>query len=387
MKKGFIVIAAVLAMACLWRAPGFPVHPSGMVYMPDIRFMFQNAFAWGAITVFSYYLATQINLWVGLFVVLASFSAYYPINTSTAERTHQLIIYGVIWYTVCVHFLNTKKAVNWILNAICIIALVNCAFLIMQGYFDYDPMHQGVPPLWGGVIDKTPNVGLMSCYNGASAMLAFCFPAFLRKRWWIGLFPLALGLIFAHTFGGPLAIACALTLWVFVRFRERVYKLLFVLIVIISLFGYTKYVDKPDHSWRLKAWKFAYFKVYPQHPLFGYGLGHWKLVFKRKDVAIQTSNSTSRQWHAQAHNEPIQGLVEMGILFAVVLLGYLGSVVIRAVRYLTVKCNHILMISLMSLVAIIVVSTVFFPFHIALLAMIALTLMAILENSLRGRYA
>ena len=157
-------------------------------------------------------------------------------------------------------------------------------------------------------------------------------------------------------------------------------KPIFVFIMLLSLLSYAKFVDRPDPSWRLKAWKFAYFKVYPQHPLFGYGLGHWKLIFGRKDVAAQTSSENSGQWHAQAHNEPLQGLIEMGILFAVITLGYLGSVVIKSIRFLTVKYNHTLMLSLMSLVIILVDSSVFFPFHIAILAMVAITWLALLEN-------
>lgn len=371
MKKSYLVIAGLLLVACIWRAP----------LSPWVRLNFEYALLWSATVALSYLIATRINLLVGLFLILATFSSHYPGISKYSVQAHRMVLAGVIWYSVCVWALDGGKGIGWVLDAICIIALANVVMLVCQ-YFNFDPIHYTVKTKYESQqLDLIPNVGLMSCHNGAAAMLAITFPAFLRmkRRWlgfrWVYLFPLPLlGMVIAHTFAGPLAVAISLAVVVFIVVPGLKRKLLVVAGVIflgaLLLGAYANWVDVPDTGWRWNAWKFAIGKLYPQHWIFGSGIGHWKIIYSKAIVAMRTGGDVM----AQAHNEFVQGLFEMGIGFALILIGYLISI---WKRY-----RPDALISVMALVAIIVNSMVFFPFHIGLSAMVALTWMAILEVQL-----
>jgi len=379
-KRGIIVLIAVLLLATIWRAPGVAIHPSGAVYMPDIRHNFENAFVWGVSTLFAYFIASKVNLWFALFYVLTAFSAFYPINTEHSEKAHMLVLYGVLWYALCLRYLNSEKAIRWAINAICVIALANCIFLIMQS-FQFDPLHKGIPPLWGASFDSVPNVGLMSCINGASVMLAICFPAFLRKKWCYFIPVIFLGFVLSTTFIGPLSVGVALVIFGFAKLKVRMHKLLVVLLCVSSLWAYSL-VDKPDVSWRMNTWKIA-IDLFPQHWVSGSGIGHWKMVFLNDDIikAITKYRGSKQEFMAQAHNEPLQATFELGFLFPIILMGYLISTLWRF--WLMRKHQWI---PFLALVVILVTSGAFFPFHIALTAMVSLTWMAMLQNSLKQQH-
>ena len=97
-----IVVCGAVILAVLWQAP----------LTPFVRYNFENAFTWATAAVLAFYIATRINVWIGLFLLLASYSAYYPINTDYSETTYQFIFYGVIWYTVCAKAFQDSKSIN-----------------------------------------------------------------------------------------------------------------------------------------------------------------------------------------------------------------------------------------------------------------------------------
>lgn len=350
---------------------------TGVTGIPDIRYMFENAFVWSTIAVLCFYVSAKINLWFGLFLALASFSAWFPINSNHSEKAHMMVLYGVIWYSVCVHFLNTEKDRNTILNIFCVVALANVLMLFLQGFINYDPIHSTVPPAWGldSDWDRVPNVGLMDCQNSASALLAISAPAFFRKKWVWCLIPLGIGFVLAKTFAGPMAVSIAAVVFGIIHYKKV--RIWILLICSVFLFGYYTFVDKPDTSWRLKTWKIGA-DLYKQHWIFGSGIGHWKDVFGSKQMSKAITNYTGKQMEimAQAHNEPLQAIFEMGIGAAIIMAGYLFSV-FR-------KYKKDALIPMMALLIIIIDSLVFFPFHIALIAMISLTWMALLQGELNA---
>lgn len=377
MKKGYLIIAALLLIVCIWRAP----------LSPWVRLNFEHALIWAAMIALSYCIAIKINLWMGLFLLLASFSAYYPLVSKFSQQSHKLILMGVIWYVVCVQFLNTEKSINFVLDIVCVIALANALMLVLQ-YYNYDPIHATVPTKYESqMLDTVPNVGLMSCHNGASAMLAMTFPAFLRSTrnafgrlpftWFIFIPFLLIGLVISHTFAGPLSLVVAIIIMTLLFFKTRHMKILSFILVgtfsAIALILYIYFVDVPDTAWRLDAWKIALFKLYPQHWIFGSGVGHWKIVYTKAAIALRTNNEIM----AQAHNEFIQGLFEFGVFFPLLVIGYAVDIWRRY--------REAAILPLMAVIIIAVNSMAFFPFHIGLSAMMALTWMAILEVRLRGK--
>jgi len=383
MKRGVIVLLAALFFAVLWRAPAVIIHPSGGVYMPDVRFDFANAFTWAVMTAFAFYVASEINVWVGLFFVLASWSAYSPINTSQSEQSHHFVLYGIILYSLSVHYLNTPKAQRWTMNTMCCIAMVHLLLLFGQTVYNFDPLYVGLKPLYASTkFDPVPNVGLLSCVNDASIMLAIILPAFFR-RGWIYLTPLFLfGFVATHSFVGPLAASVTSISYIATKYKIGWLKIAFVgILALLCLQLYVKYVDEPDLGWRWKAWKSALLAKDMVNPLTGVmnkkwkytgiGIGHWKLVYSRKDVAVHTQG----QFFAQAHNEPIQMQTEMGYGFPLILTGFLLSVIFRF------RLKAILPTS--ALIAILITSNTFFVFHISFLAMVSILWMAMLQNTLK----
>jgi len=398
----------------LWRAPSVIVDPStGQVEMADVRFAFENVLTWATMVVFALYLWFNVNRWFGLFLLLASFSAYYPINTSSSERAHGFIVYGLIWYTVCCKYLISNKAKEWMMNGICVICLFHIAFILLQGIFDYDPLMERARTLWTPMnYDPVPNVGLMSTLNGASVLLAICLPAFLRGRfsfipipvisfdrggfkyfrmpvvgvrhthldWWC-LTPLFIpAFIYTKTFIGPLTASVILACFFGAKYHIGFKRLALVFFsCIFFLFLYTTYVDKPDTNFRYKAWKASLTKHMPQRPWFGSGLGHWKLVYSRPSFVKMTADIEQKLWFAQAHNEVIQGQFEMGNLFSFILIGYLLNILRRY--------RNEAIIPFLALIAILMTSSTFFPFHIPFTAMISLIWLALLQKTLSSEYS
>jgi len=241
--------------------------------------------------------------------------------------------------------------------------LANAIFLILQ-WFNWDPLHI---PVKG---DRESLVGFMDCENSVSAMIAFCFPAFLRGRWKWGLPLILVGFVLSKTFGGVLAVVCTLLFLVFQHFRHWRIRSILIILCASLLMGYSHFIDPPDPNWRLKTWKSSVIEFYPQHPWIGFGIGHFKTIYSHPKIIGRTFRTSFQH----AHNELVQGLVEMGPLLLIVVFGYIVSV-LRRYRSLA-------LLPFLSLIIIFVNSMVFFPFHIALTAMVALSWMAVLENSL-----
>ena len=104
---------------------------------------------------------------------------------------------GALWFLFLVVVFPAQK-VGYLMSAMCIVALLNVAFLILQE-FNIDPL------IIGRFNDPDPPVGLYTNSNEASATLAFCTPAFLRGRWKYGLIPVGLGLVLTRSIAGTLA--------------------------------------------------------------------------------------------------------------------------------------------------------------------------------------
>ena len=411
-----------MVLSVLWRAPAVFVDSMGMIYMPDLRFDFANAFTWGAMAVFSFYVAAKINLWWGLFLVLATVSAFYPVNSGYSERTHHMIFYGVVWYMVCVKATKTEQFQRWALNGICIVGLAHIMMIFSQGFFQYDPLLVGIAPKWGSIkFDPVPNVGLMSCANDASALLVVTLAAFLRwgDKWradisrrgqltlvrfdtprlfrprWGCFLPLFIpAFILTHTFTGPLGALAVIACWISSVHKLNILKTAAIFLVCIGvLFAYFHFVDRPDPGWRYKTWKSALtgsptgvqFRPTDTPGKFearvveapwwwvfhGIGIGHWKLNYARKDVSKHTLN----QYFAQAHNEFVQGQTEIGIGFSVIVIGFFVNILLR-LR----KEAHLYACAL---IGIIITCTTFFTFHIPTLAMVCILWLALLESTLK----
>lgn len=336
----------------------------------------------------------QINKWWAAFFLLAFISSIYPFSTKVSADAFLAVFFGSLWF----YFISNYTRPEWVrhlLDAICILALCNIGLLISQ-HFGFDPIFKAKG---GG--GGAPVVGFLSNRNEVSAFLAFALPAFFRDRW-KRLVPIVfLGLTIARSTGGPLAAIAMVYAYFFLKDGIGGLRINWVKIGLVTIWFalFLAYIDMPvefrtittneiidasgeikepistkteivmgsSGSQRVSTWTKG-LKLYTQHPVTGSGIGHWKIVF----LGLKKPGKT---WWKQAHNEFVQGVFEMGILFVVVMVGYFTGIVRRYHR------GAILSITAAGIV---VINSCFnFPLHIAQTAVLAITWLAILEIELR----
>ena len=259
----------------------------------------------GILAVFAVVLYS-INKWIGLFLVLAIVSSSVPQLTFESQRALKCVVFGLGWY----YFVYKYGDTNLLMDTICVVAFTHFLATCVQ--------FSGIPSIFAG-----STCGLTYNPNEGAAMFALCFPAFLRKGRWKFLPMVIIGLLMIHSFGGILAVAIGTIFYTCIMYNGW-----FTLPVIVFLGLVCVFVDQPTVSTRWAVWWNA-FKIYSHTWMFGFGLGHWETVsIKLAEAGVQLAPGIKDAW-IRLHNTFLNGLVEMGIGFAVVLTGYLLSIVRR----------------------------------------------------------
>lgn len=363
LRNKSILIAILLVLANVVLLP----------IMPTLRLVLRVNFEIAVALTLAAFL-WRINKWASLFLVLTTVSMMFPFYDQHSYFAFQAVFYAMIWYAVIV---KSVDSVDPLLNAICIIALCNIAFMFLQ-LLDMDPWFEPIHGYKGFLFGLAGNI------NSASALLAFCFPAFMRRKWVYFTPLLIFGLILTKSMGGTVALVCGLVFY-FWMYGIRFFPLT---ILLVGLILYGSFVDT-NTSNSLNARLTVVWETlgyYTQHWVFGSGIGHFKI-----QVGKTFLYPIHNLYWMTAHNEFVQGLFEMGIAFPFIVGGYFVSVYRRFMDGFPVG---VAMMSLRSRTAILPVtaliiisanSMVHFPFHIASTAMIAVTWMAILEIQLNGR--
>jgi len=252
-----------------------------------------------------------------------------------------------------------REWVHILLDAMCIIALCHVVYQMVQ-VCGHDLIYTGGSGYY---------VGLMSNPNELAAVLAFCLPAFFRKGW-VWLIPLVIAGFINNpvsSAGGVVAGTAAVIVFL-LGYKRKWVGFVGICCCLIGATLFVIYIDKGSISSRLDVWKIAW-DLYSQKWIMGFGLGHFQDVFVNPVLkAILGAN------FAQAHNDLLQGLFEMGAGFAILVCGYFVSIIRRV--------NKKAILSLAAITGIVVNSLVNFPFHIAITAMVAVTWMAILQVQL-----
>jgi len=270
------------------------------VPMDDPRFSMRWIVDVGMILALAGVIWKYANKWIAMFLLLALVSSVFPFSTANSTFAFRAVLTGVIWYALIVIFLPETSIVH-LLNTICIIALCHIALLILQT-LNLDPFFV---PRYG---TKDIPVGLMSNQNEVSALLAFCFPAFLREKWIWGIIPLIGGLLMSKSLGGIIAVGFGIIFYLAIKGHMlSSISLGFALLLFGGLFLF----EESSFHARIYAWKHG-LTLYKEHWLMGAGIGHWKVVLK------ELRPSEWPTWWKTAHNEYLQGIFEMGIGFAVI---------------------------------------------------------------------
>ncbi len=301
----------------------------------------------------------RVNAWVGCFAAAACFSWIFPVYNAGSFLTFRAILIGLVWFYLMAT-MGDKRTVDWLLNAMCIIAVCHVAMLCLQEF--------NLDPLFSAADGNSRPVGLMSNRNEVSALLAFCLPAgFVGRRWWV--IPVCvMGLLMARTLGGAVAALVAATVFCLYSYRGTHPAKLIPVVIALGAGLFFLLNGQDSLAYRLAAWREGV-RLYLESPFIGHGLGHWKAI-----VGVIPGAGPGR-WTV-AHNEFIQGAVEMGLILPVLVVGY-GVSVLRRIS----KAN---IVGAAAIAAVVVNSCVNFPLHIGTTALLALTWLAIFEIQSKG---
>lgn len=307
---------------------------------------------------FGIWMFHYINRWWGLFLILILISLFYPAYTRYSFLTWFAVFIMCVWYSLLVITLKEKHIVHF-LNAMCVIVLFHTLFQVAQSL--------------NGIVFKTYVIGtvptgLMANQNEVAALYAFCMPAFFRKKFLIGIPMILGGLILSRTSLGM--VSAIVGAWVYLLIISPKIAYLSVIPGLALCVLYLVFVDMPTFM-RFDVWKYA-LGMHKEHWIFGSGIGHWKLLFTKL-----AQNGKFREIWYTAHNEYIQGIFEMGILFVPICFGYIITTIQRAW-----KQRKIMAIPLAAFAVILFNSAGHFSMHIATTALIAVTWMAIIEVQL-----
>lgn len=338
-----LLIAAILAAAVLLR---FPVD--------DLRLEMEFLVRLAAIAGLALYLWT-INPWWAAFLALAGVSHVYPAHTRSSYLAFDAVLHGAVWFAVLTSVLR-RRDLTVLYNTLAAICCFNLFWQVLQA-FELDPVFAALAD------GPMPRVGFMLNQNFCGAFAAFCLPVFLRPGWRWGLAVVGLSLFLAQT---SLAVFSAFAGLLFFGVVKKKIVLSLALAVCGSA-GYILLVDGPGFE-RWPVWKLGLLG-WIEEPWFGFGLGHWALLFQKP-----VSGAGTGIW-MQAHNEFLQGLFEMGIGFGIVVVGYLAG----AWNALRRRAGEGLLIPATALVIIAVNSAANFPFHVGATAIVAVTWMACFE--------
>ena len=367
--RALILIMIVIAMS--WRLP----------LSPYIRFNFRLIFMWLTILSLSVYIAAEVNFWVGAFLALALVTAHYPHPTKYSGEALLMVILGLVLYLILYKMYHKES----FMVALAVFALANVVVVSVQ-YLNMD-FQLRTNPLTGRAAGDIRQ-GLMDCRNSLSVLLAFCLPVFFGRKHWvwsIGIVAVLIGLLLAKSVGGVIAIIPTLFYyahkWLAKGMPPWISVVFISSMLICAGLAFTQFIDSPGINGRWAAWS-IYGDYSVESPFKGRGLGHWKVVFDRKDIRSEICRKARCNspdvglYYAQAHNEVIQARLEMGFMAPVIIFGFLINVLRRARRIIDPR-------PILILLAIIIDSMVFFPFHIPLLAIVIIMSLVMVEKELR----
>ena len=355
MKKsllGLIVCSLILLIVVR-----FPVKSEHVRSLMELFYRF-------IIVVIAIGVTWRFNRYVAAFLGLALFSQFYPIFCNESVGAFYNVFFGVVLYVVIVANGNKEWCVQ-LMNMLCIVALLHSIFVLLQLL--------GIYTIWenNGAI-----IGIMENQNSASAFFALCFPAFLRKKWKYFIPIVIFGLFATKSSGGMIAVLLGLCFYACVVLKDKRYLYPVGLGIILTGALFVIFFDQYQScNIRIEIWGRA-LELYQQTWLFGCGLGRWKVELTPLIFAGEFPHYSTK-----LHSSIFQSIVEMGIGFVVILIGYLVNIGRRSWRNLVP-----LVLPLTALIIILTNGSVNFLIRIAPNAALVIVWLAILEIQLR-KYA
>lgn len=315
------------------------------------------------------------NIWLRLFLIYSVICVVTKGVTSgifskESEFVMISIFYYLLWYQLIKNNLNRKR-VEYLINAICIIALIQAFFMILHT-FDIHYFFKPKASYHGISV-----VGFLDNRNLSGAFTAGAMFVFFRKRWCIGLIPMTYALVKAASLGAVLSFGVGVVIYGMYVLKTKRIKFEFLLVIFLAVVLYWGKYDNHHkimnikQEVRFKVWSKLVIKAIPQKPLMGWGMGWHKFLIKIMAEKGELQSFYKNQ--TKAHNEPIQLTVEQGLIGLILALGFIGSII-----YIFRKPQYLTVLLFCSIVCLLINSLTIFVFHVTI-ALLVMTYFAMYE--------
>ncbi len=293
-------------------------------------------------------------------IVVSLLSLVNATNGRVVIQSLALVVFFFLFYLIVANFVKRKEDVNLILYAL----LVSAFLASLYGLLQYLGVMRGAQGGHGlnEVISTMGNRNYLGGFLAYMLLPAVILVVRLRSRI---LRSVAIGLI-SFSFGtalllqqtgiivGLIAGASALVVaWAIFRPVEPIKRNRIWLIALLAVLAFTFLVEAPagplnsvvglsassSGSWISRLWAhnagktrswdwWVGLEMFKDHPLFGVGLGNYKLNFvPYKADFLATPRGAAYNFYipraAQAHNDYVQTIAEMGVLGIIALLSIL----------------------------------------------------------------
>lgn len=302
----------------------------------------------------------------------------------------------IFFYTLCFQIIVNKFNKQHLIlfyNAVCVMALLQVLVMVLQYigvWWVVVPMNykelewtiffkDSFAPLYVSScfpfmpFKSCMFVGFMSHMNEAGALIALCFPFFMRKKWVYCIPVMIIGLLLGRSMGGIAPVFIVSLIWLIYKYGKKAFFVLIFLFVAFCsyIIIFENIHDLITGTQRFEVWKIIMKDIIPVKMFAGWGVGQFKILFP----AIHKTIANPLHAFEQAHNEYLQAIVEYGLIGITFILGYVVLLFIKIWNHKT----SLLMPLILSMVVIFINSGVHFLLHTTT-ALLAITIVAVFEN-------
>jgi O-antigen ligase len=371
--------------------------PSGVINLREQEMIFPLV---GIALYLSMSIFFRINKAVGL---LMAFTIVYTLVTFTPDAYKfffMVILFAYLYQTVVLNYDEIIKHKALIYNLLCIFALLNVLWLILQ----LNGVYIFFRPKMGAGTFET---GFFANRNEVSVFLAVCLPFFFRRWWHLGIIPVLVGLGIAQTVNGLIGAVLVLAIYGLILGIKKGYskKMLITavaVLMVVAVGSYMKFIHGGGIDARVSAFSKAS-ELVKEKPLLGWGVNqgqfaiplylngdrqdpryiayaYKKVIFKDDFKRIYLDNPIRHTiddttWN-RLHNDYLQWTIDTGLIGLACLLLVIASHVVAFCR--TRKRDVLIGLSVLCLLW---TANAFFTFQIGRFAFLMVFFLALIQGA------
>ncbi len=302
-------------------------------------------------------LYSKINIWLKFLVIFSYISCFTSAAPYLSFTLFWSVLASVFFYMMCLQVKDWTPVMRIVQSLFCLTLL-----LIIMQQFQSDTLLN---------FNKKAAVFFGTIHNPMMlASFIVCLSPFLLLHNKLNIIPIVAALLLSKSSGAIFSIAAGLFFYMSLTVKSKTKKIAVLLLIAILCFAYT-YKDGKFQAFnkierRGPIWARA-LKASAVHPIMGYGIGTFQVVFPVLAEGIMTSHPgpwtyewTEGDWIAwrKAHNCWLQILFETGLIGLFLFLGFVCTLFFKLWRHSKIETTAM---PLTGLVILGVNMTVHFP--------------------------